>query len=63
MDDLHEEPENQFYPLSEGRIGAFNYMVWVNTKRILITGRPVPDVLGEMVAWADEQGFDPSSVE
>lgn len=63
MDDLHEEPENQFYPLVEGRIGAFNYMAWVNTKRILITGRPVPEVLGEMVAWAEQQGFDPSSME
>ncbi|WP_084512434.1 DUF4238 domain-containing protein [Geothrix fermentans] len=62
MDDMHEEPENQFYPLVEGRIGAFNYMAWINAKRALITGRPVPDVLGEMVAWADRQRFGPSTM-
>lgn len=53
LDDRHEEPANQYYPLSRGNAGAFNYNIWAGSSRFMITGRPVPEVLAEIVALAD----------
>jgi hypothetical protein len=55
MDDLHEEPNNQYYPLKEGSIGAFNSATWHSSNRFMVTGRPVPSVLSEIVEYADAQ--------
>jgi hypothetical protein len=56
MDDLHDEPCNQYYALVEKNVGAFNYGIWHTGTRFLITGRPVAQVLTEMVQWAENNG-------
>ena len=53
MDDLHHEPPNQYYPLRAQNAGGFNLSVWRGAGRFLITGRPIADVLSELVAFAD----------
>lgn len=53
MDDMHHEPANQYYPLLEGSEGAFNFGMWRNGSRFMVTGRAVHDVLSEIVRWAD----------
>lgn len=50
FDDMNAEPANQYYPLKEGNGAAFNFTTWRNANRFLITGRPVPEVLKEMLA-------------
>lgn len=55
MDDMHTEPSNQYYPLSEPHAGALNYSVWRGASRFLITGRSVEEVLAEICSSAGEQ--------
>ncbi len=50
LDDLHSEPANQYYPLNEGNGPAFNATLWHGARRFLITGRPVHEVLEEMLS-------------
>ena len=50
MDDMHAEPANQYYPLKDSNAGAFNLTIWRNGSRFMITGRPIPDVLNELLA-------------
>ncbi|RIK45780.1 MAG: hypothetical protein DCC58_05425 [Chloroflexi bacterium] len=50
LDDMHNEPANQYYPLQDGSGASFNFTTWRNASRFLITGRPVPVVLEEMLA-------------
>lgn len=49
MDDRHQEPANQYYPFEKSNGGAFNYSIWRNGSRFMITGRTVPDVLSEIL--------------
>lgn len=56
MDDMHNEPANQYYPLKEGNLGAFNYSIWRNGSRFMVSGRPIEQVLREIVAWTDAYG-------
>jgi hypothetical protein len=53
MDDRHSEPANQYYPLDSRTAGDINLTTWRAATRFLITGRPVPDVLAELVALED----------
>ena len=53
MDDMHSEPANQYYPLKEGALGAFNFGIWHNGSRFMISGRSIPEVLHEIISWAD----------
>lgn len=53
MDDLHHEPANQYYPLQDGNAGSFNMTTWHSGSRFMITGRPISDVLAEIVALDD----------
>ena len=53
MDDLHDEPANQYYPFKNGVLGAFNYDIWHNGSRFMISGRSVPEILHGIVSWAD----------
>lgn len=53
MDDMHHEPANQYYPLHESAEGAFNFGIWRNGSRFMITGRPIHIVLSEIVNWAE----------
>jgi len=57
MDDTHEEPANQYYPMNPNSIGAFNYGTWHTTARFLITGRSIKEVLEEMQGWMASEGF------
>ena len=54
MDDMHCEPANQYYPLDNTILGAYNYSLWTNCSRFMITGRPIAQVLTEIVEWADD---------
>lgn len=53
MDDRHTEPANQYYPLLGSAVGAFNFGIWRNGSRFMITGRPIDQVLSEIVSWAE----------
>lgn len=57
MDDQHQEPANQYYPLKPGNVGAFNYSIWHTGSRFMVTGRPVSEVLSEIVGWAENEGY------
>jgi hypothetical protein len=50
MDDMHQEPSNQYYPLKKGNAGAFNLTTWRNGSLFMITGRPIAEVLNEILA-------------
>lgn len=52
MDDLHDEPANQYYGLLPTNASAVNMTIWRSTSRFLITGRPVPEVLSEINSLA-----------
>ena len=50
MDDMYHEPANQYYPLRVSGAGSFNLTTWRNGSRFMITGRPISEVLGEIVS-------------
>ena len=53
MDDMHDEPANQYYSLRASMGGAFNSHIWHNGSRFMVTGRAIHEVLAEPVEWAD----------
>lgn len=53
MDGMDHEPANQYYPLGTSMSGAFNHHIWHNGSRFMITSRAIPEVLAELVGWAD----------
>ncbi len=55
MDDLHNEPANQYYRVLESNIRAINMTTWQGTRRFLITGRPIPEILSEFVAFTNSK--------
>ncbi len=55
MNDQHQEPANQYYPLKRDNVGAFNYAIWHAATRFMITGRQLPEVLSEIVGWAENE--------
>lgn len=57
MDDRHERPANQYYPLMPGNSGVLNFSIWRAGSRFMITGRRVLDVLAEITEWAGIEGF------
>lgn len=52
MDDRHEQPANQYYPLKRNLVGTMNALIW-RSGRFLLTGRPIPEVLAELVSSAE----------
>jgi hypothetical protein len=58
LDDMHNEPANQYYPLDPVCAGAFNYTTWHGSTRFLITGRGVEEVLSEICAAGDQLDAD-----
>lgn len=52
MDDRQEEPPDQYYPLNRRSLGPMNGLIWRNG-RLLLTGRPIPEVLTELVSAAE----------
>lgn len=55
MDDMHEEPAGQYYPLHADGPGPYNLRIWKNGSRFMISQRDVDEVLAEIVEWADKQ--------
>lgn len=55
MDDQHQEPANQYYPLKRDNVGAYNHAIWHAATRFMITGRQVPEVLSEIVEWMENE--------
>ena len=55
MDDMHHEPASQYYPLKDANAASFNLNTWRNGSRFMITGRPVPEVLGEITSIDPKQ--------
>jgi hypothetical protein len=53
MDDLHDEPPNQYYPLLPANLGVYNFSIWRESTRFMITGREIRDVLNEIVSCAE----------
>lgn len=58
IDDMHSEPTNQYYPLQESSAGAFNLGIWRNGCRFMVTGRPVAEVLAEILAFGENYSGD-----
>lgn len=52
MDDRHEQPANHYYPLKRDLVGSMNALIW-RSGRFLLTGRPIPEVLAELVSSAE----------
>lgn len=53
LDDKHDEPGNQYYPLTNDDPASLNMSIWRGASRFLLTGRPVCSVLGEFEALAE----------
>lgn len=53
MDDNHDEPANQYYPLNAQDPAALNYTAMRNAAKFIVSPRPTDDVLREIVANAD----------
>jgi len=62
LDDMHEEPPGQYYPLLPGNAGVFNVLTWQNTIRFMVSHRHPDLVCKEMLTTADrikkEQGIE-----
>lgn len=54
MDDMYHDPASQYYPLKDANAASFNLTTWLNGSRFMITGRPVSDVLGEIISLTPE---------
>jgi hypothetical protein len=53
LDDMHDEPGNQYYPLKEHEPAPFNYSAWVACERFMISPRSTDQVCAEILAWGD----------
>jgi hypothetical protein len=53
MDDGHDQPKGQYYPLGAHGPGPANLMAWHCCKRFMISPRPTDYVCAEMLEWAD----------
>ena len=53
MDDRYEKPPNQYYQLIPEILGGYNFSIWRESTRFMITGRAIPDVLNEIVSWSE----------
>ncbi len=50
LDDRHDEPSNQYYPLMSTNAGAVNFLLWRGASRFLVTGRGLERVISELCA-------------
>ena len=55
MDDMHHEPASQYYALKAANAASFNLTTWRNGSRFMVTGRPIPEVLSEIVSLDPEK--------
>ncbi|MGJ0514254.1 MAG: DUF4238 domain-containing protein [Methylomicrobium sp.] len=48
MDDRHDEPEWQYYAPDDNRFELYNFLIWKNSKRLMISSRDINEVLREI---------------
>jgi hypothetical protein len=48
MDDKYEEPEWQYYAPKDNRFGFYNFLIWKNSRRLMISFRDINEVLREI---------------
>jgi len=53
MDDKHEEPASQYYPLQKNAGAAFNQAQWVKAYRFMISNRDPGEVLTEIIEFSE----------
>ncbi len=55
LDDKHEEPKGQYYPLTEEGPGSYNLMLWRGAQNFMISSRDTDVVCAELNKWAEKQ--------
>ncbi|MCA9424101.1 MAG: DUF4238 domain-containing protein [Candidatus Omnitrophica bacterium] len=58
IDDMLDEPDNQYYPAKDGFVESANFLTWRGARRFLISGRPIKNILTEMVKFTDSLESD-----
>lgn len=53
LDDLFDQPQNQYYPLNSNGPGYINYLIWINTKKFMFSSRNIDEVLAEIINFID----------
>lgn len=48
MDDRHEEPEWQYYAPDDNRFGFYNFLIWKNSRKLMLSSRDINEVLREI---------------
>ncbi len=48
LDDLHNEPSSQYYPVKKKTVPAINLLSWTNTHQFMITHKDPDDILNEI---------------
>ena len=54
LDDMHSEPNNQYYPLKNNDFATMNYLLWRNASRFMISHRHTDEVCRELIERSDE---------
>lgn len=54
LDDMHNEPAGQYYPLIDENIGSINLLTWRGCNKFMVSHRDTYEILSEIVHWADE---------
>ena len=55
LDDMHHEPNGQYYPLGKDGPGPINLSLWQNADVYMVSPRHTDEVCVEMLAWADAE--------
>lgn len=53
IDDLYDQPNNQYYPLNQDGPGGINLLIFRNCQRFFVTGRQIEYVLQEICDFSD----------
>jgi hypothetical protein len=53
MDDRHEQPKGQYYPLASTGAAPANFTAWRHCERFMISHRPPDSVCAELLAYVD----------
>ena len=54
MDDRHDQPDGQYYPLAGDDPAPFNFLAWRNCERFMFSSRPTDVVCAEMLSSAGQ---------
>lgn len=53
LDDLYNEPKNQYYPLECQDARSYNMLIWMNAPRYMFSHRNSDEVLAEIMSYVD----------